>query len=90
MNKVMRWTGYGLAGLLGIVVVAGLTIWALSARALAQRVEPKPERLVMAGANIANGQHLLQTAAASIATARASRAASSSTRADWRRCTRPI
>lgn len=61
MNKLLRWTGYGLAGLLGIVVIAGLAIWALSARALAQRVEPKPERLVMAGANVANGQHLLQS-----------------------------
>lgn len=61
MNKVMRWTGYGLAGLVGVVVIAGLIIWALSARALAHRVDPKPERLVMIGASVANGQHLLQT-----------------------------
>lgn len=61
MSKLLRWAGYGLAGLVGIVLLAGAGVWAISARTLEQEFAARPEKIVMAGANVANGQHLLLT-----------------------------
>ena len=46
MTKALRWAGYAVGGLLVLILLAAAAVWLLSARALAERVEPRPETLV--------------------------------------------
>ena len=62
MGKLLRWAGYLLAGLLLIVLVAAVAVWAISAHKLGSRVEARAERLVpMEQASVEEGRHLLLT-----------------------------
>jgi mono/diheme cytochrome c family protein len=61
MNKVARWAGYGLGGLLGLVLLAAAGIWGMSAYALTRNQEPRPERIDMARADPARGLHIART-----------------------------
>ena len=59
MKKVARWAGYGLGGLLGLVLLAAAGIWGMSAYALGRTVEARPERVDLAHANLAEGRRML-------------------------------
>lgn len=64
MRTALRWTGYVVAALLLIILIAVAAVWAISARKLSQTVEAKHERLIpMQQANLEEGQHLVLTRA---------------------------
>lgn len=45
MRKLLRWTGYGVAILLGLALLAALAVWIISWRAISYTAAPAPERL---------------------------------------------
>ena len=45
MAKLFRWTGYALASLLGLFLVAAAALWLISSAKLNARVNPRPEHL---------------------------------------------
>jgi cytochrome c553 len=45
MRKLLRWVGYGLAGIVGLVLIAGAWIWFASSRVMNQAYAATPERL---------------------------------------------
>ena len=45
MTRLLRWTGYILAALLAIVLLAAAWVWFASSRALSARLEPRPAHL---------------------------------------------
>jgi len=61
MNKVVRWAGYGLAGVAGPALFAAAGVRGMSAYALTRTNDARPERLVMAQADPARGLHIAQT-----------------------------
>jgi cytochrome c553 len=61
MRIALRWAGYVLAGLLLIVLLAAVPVWAASAHKLGSRLEPEPERLVApTAAELADGPRQLR------------------------------
>lgn len=46
MARLLRWAGYALASLLGIILILAASLWLLSSVKLATRVDPRPEHLV--------------------------------------------
>ena len=60
MSKAFRWLGYGVGAIAVLVVAAVVLIWALSERALAERVEPAESRLAApTPAQLADGERQL-------------------------------
>ena len=58
--KAVRWLGYGVAAIAALVVVAVVSIWIVSERALAEKVEPRKSRLAApTAAQIADGDRQL-------------------------------
>lgn len=45
MSKAVRWLGYGVGAIVALVVAAIFLVWALSERALAEKVEPTKSQL---------------------------------------------
>lgn len=45
MPRTLRWAGYGLASILGVLLLAIAAIWLLSSRAIHATVAPRPESL---------------------------------------------
>lgn len=61
MTKALRWAGYAVGGLMVLILLAAAAVWLLSARALAERVEPRPETLVApTPAQLADGPRQLR------------------------------
>src|SRR5438309_9657203 len=46
MRKLLRWAGYALAAILGLIVIAAIGVWLISSAKLNSRAEAKPEHLV--------------------------------------------
>ncbi len=44
-RNLLRWAGYALCGVALLLVLAAATLWIMSSRAIALRVEPRPSRL---------------------------------------------
>jgi mono/diheme cytochrome c family protein len=58
--KAVRWLGYGVGAIAALVVVAVASIWIVSERALAEKVEPRESRLAApTAAQIADGDRQL-------------------------------
>lgn len=61
MTKALRWAGYAVGGLLVLILLAAAAVWLLSARALAERVEPQHETLAApTAAQLADGPRQLR------------------------------
>jgi len=64
MGKALRWTGYVVAILLLLIILAVAFVWVASSSKLSAHGEAKPERLIpMEQASLEQGQHLLLTRA---------------------------
>lgn len=64
MRTLFRWAGYAVVGLVLVILIAAVAVWAISAHELGERAEAKPEPLIpMEQASLEEGNHLLQTRA---------------------------
>ena len=57
MAKMLRWAAYGLASIVGLILVAAAAIWLISSHKLASKAEARPERLAQpTAAQLADGE----------------------------------